>query len=100
MNSANGSDHDQFAFASQLDVEEPETYARAMQGPNATHWAKAMKEKLDQLRKTKTWELMSAREIVLGHRASGEKWVYRVKQGVDGNIAYFKARWVVTSYLQ
>ncbi len=73
MNSANGSDHDQFALASQLDVEEPETYARAMQGPNATQWAKAIEEKLDQLRKNKNWELILASEIELGHRAVGEK---------------------------
>lgn len=76
INSANASDHDQFACASQLDAEEPETYARAMQGPNATQWANAMEEELDQLRKTKTWELIPASEMEPGHRALGGKWVY------------------------
>lgn len=100
INSANASDHDQFACASQLDVKEPETYPRAMQGPNATQWAKAMEEELDQLRKNKTWELIPASEMEPSHRVLGGKGVYRVKRDVNGNIARFKARWVVKGYLQ
>lgn len=100
INAVNASNYDQFVCASQLDVEEPETYARAMQGPDATQWAKAMEEELDQLRKNKTWELIPASQMEPGHRALGGKWVYRVKRDVDGNIARFKARWVVKGYLQ
>lgn len=50
----NAGDLDQFVCSTQFDVEEPETYARAMQGPNAAQWAKAMKEELDQLHKNET----------------------------------------------
>lgn len=49
INSANAVDQDQFACSTQLDVEEPETYVRSMQGPNASEWAKAIEEELDQL---------------------------------------------------
>ena len=100
INSANASDHDQFACASQLDVKEPETYPRGMQGPNATQWAKAMEEELDQLRKNKIWELIPASGMKPSHRVLGGKWVYRVKRDVNGNIARFKARWMVKGYLQ
>lgn len=34
------------------------------------------------------------------HRAFEGKWIYRVKRDVDGNIACFKARWIVKGYLQ
>ena len=70
-----------------------------MQRPNATQWAKAIEEKLDQLHKNKTWTLILASEMKPGHKALGGKWVYKIKQDVDGNIARFKARWVVKGYL-
>lgn len=35
INSANAVNHDQFTSSTQFDVEEPETYSRAMQGPHA-----------------------------------------------------------------
>ncbi len=47
IHAANAGDLDQFICSTQFDVEEPETYTRAMQGPNATEWAKAMEEELD-----------------------------------------------------
>lgn len=83
-----------------FDIEEPQTYARAMQGPNATRWARAIEEELDQLHQNKTWELIPAHKMEPGHQALGGKWVYKVKRDVDGNIARFKARWVVKGYLQ
>lgn len=48
IHSTNAVDQAHFACSTQLDVEEPETYARAMQGPNTTQWAKAMEQQLDQ----------------------------------------------------
>lgn len=48
IHSANAVDQDHFACSTQLDVEEPETYPRAMQGPNTAQWAKAMEQQLDQ----------------------------------------------------
>lgn len=100
IHAANAIDQSHFACVSQFDVEEPETYAKAMQGPNAPQWAQAMTEELDQLHKNNTWELVHKDEIERGHRPLGGKWVYKVKRDVDGNIARFKARWVVKGYLQ
>ena len=99
IHAANAGDLDQFVGSTQFDVEEPETYTRAMQGPNATEWARAMKEELDQLQKNDTWILVPRSEIEPGHQPLGGKWVYKVKRDVDGNVARFKARWVVKGYL-
>ena len=100
INLANAVDQDQFARSTQLDIEEPETYARAMQGPNAAEWARAIEEELDQLEKNNTWELVHKSNVQPGYRPLGGKWVYKIKRDVDGNIARFKARWVVKGYLQ
>lgn len=100
VHTANAGDLDQFVCSTQFDVKEPETYARAMQGPNAVQWAKAIEEELDQLHKNKTWTLVPKDDIEPGHRPVGSKWVYKLKRDVDGNIAWFKARWVVKGYLQ
>lgn len=59
-----------------------------------------MEEELDQLHKNETWTLIPASEMKPGHQALGGKWVYKIKRDVDGNIARFKARWVVKGYLQ
>lgn len=92
MYATNATDADHFVCSTQLDVEEPETYTRAMKGPNAPQWAQAMTEELDQLYKNDTWKLVQRDEIEPGHRPLGRKWVYKVKRDVDGNIARFKAR--------
>ena len=87
IHSANAGDLDHFIGSTQFDVEEPETYARAMQGPNSTKWARAMEEELDQLRKNDIWILVLRSEIKPGHRPLGRKWVYKVKWDVNGKVA-------------
>lgn len=73
INLANATDQDQFVCSAQFDVEERETYARAMQGPNSTEWAKAMEEELDQLRRNETWDLVHRNNVEPGHRPLGGK---------------------------
>ena len=100
INSVNARNYEQFVFATQFDTEQPGTYTRAIQGPNATKWAKAMAEELDQLHKNETWTLIPASEMKPGHQALDGKWVYKIKRDVNSNIACFKAKWVVKGYLQ
>ena len=59
-----------------------------------------MEEELNQLEKNNTWELVHKSDVQPGHWPLGGKWVYKIKRDVDGNIARFKARWVVKGYLQ
>lgn len=67
IHSANTSDQDYYVCSTQFDVEEPETYARAMQDLNASQWTQAMEEELDQLNKNETWILTPKSEIQPGH---------------------------------
>lgn len=54
INLINTTNQDQFVCSSEFDVENLETYSRAIQGPNAAKWAKAIEEKLGQLHKNET----------------------------------------------
>lgn len=54
ISKANTQNQDQFAYSTQLDIEEPETYNRTMNGSYSSQWSWAMREKLDQLEKNKT----------------------------------------------
>ena len=69
---ANALDQSQFVFSTQLEVEESETYNKAMQGPHASQWSQAMKEKLDSLYQKNTWTLIPKGEMEPGHRPLGE----------------------------
>lgn len=71
-----------------------------MQGRNAAEWAKAMEEELDQLGKNNTWEFIHKSDIQIGHWRPSERWVYKIIQDVNGNIAQFKAKWMVKTHLQ
>lgn len=71
-----------------------------MSGSYSSQWSRAMREELDQLEKNNTWTLVNKKNIQPGHRALSGKWVYKVKRDVNGDIARFKARWVVKGYLQ
>lgn len=97
---ANVGDESPFFFSTQLDVEESETYNRAMSGAHAPQWSQAMREELDQLEKNCTWDLIHKDQIPAGHRPLEGKWVSKVKRYVTEEIARFNARSVVKNYLQ
>ena len=92
INLVNVTNQNQFVCSTQFNIEEPETYTCAIQGPNSTEWAKAIEEELNQLCKIETWKLVHRNDIERAHWPLGGKWVYKVKRDVNGNIARFKAR--------
>ena len=63
-----------------------------MGGPDANRWAQAMTKELDHLEKNATWTLVPRQDMEPGHCALGKKWIYKLKQDADGNIARFKAK--------
>lgn len=92
---ANAQTRADYAIATQLDAEEPESYNKAMQCSHAPQWAQVMREELDSLHKNKTWILIPKDVMEAGHRPLGEKWVYKVNRNVEGKISRFKARLVI-----
>ena len=67
-----------------------------MQGGTQIKWEHAMKEEMDSLLKNQTWSLV---ELPKGKKALTNKWVYKIKEEVDGRQRY-KARLVVKGFAQ
>jgi hypothetical protein len=72
----------------------PKDWREAKQNPR---WKEAMLEELAALEKNKTWELVS---FPVGKKVVSCKWVYALKQDLDGKIKRYKARLVVRGYSQ
>ena len=56
-----------------------------------------MKEELDALHKTGTWDLV---DLPSGKSSIGCKWVYKIKTRSDGTVDHYKARLVARGFTQ
>lgn len=75
----------------------PHLYCEAMVSKNATEWHKAMVEEMNVLKNNGTWHAVY---LLVGHRAIGSRWVFKVKYLPDGAIEHFKARMVTQGFSQ
>ena len=60
-------------FSTLASLQEPQTFHEASSNPL---WQQAMKEELDGLHKTRTWDLV---DLLSGKSTIGCKWVYKIK---------------------
>jgi ATP-binding cassette subfamily B (MDR/TAP) protein 1 len=64
---------------------EPETHSEALKMEDSQRWMEAMKEELRSLDKNSTWSLV---KLPAKKKALQNKWVFRVKDEVDGSKRY------------
>ena len=81
-------------FSSLASLQEPQTFREASSNPL---WQQAMKEELDALHKTGTWDLV---DLPFGKSAIGCKWVYKIKTRSDGTVDRYKVRLVARGFTQ
>ena len=74
--------------------EEPTTY---LEDSKYQVWVKAMKEELDAIEKSATWELITP---PIKCRPIGLKWVFKIKKNSRGEVTRHKARLVAKRYSQ
>ena len=78
------------------DAGEPEHFAEAMQRNESIKWELAIEDEIKSFQKNKTWSLTKLPE---GKKVLQNRWVYRLKEELDGNKRY-KARLVVKRFQQ
>ena len=83
------------AKATQL--EEPQTFAEAMNAPDSAQWKLAMDEEMVSLHENSTWSL---EQKPLGVKPIPVKWVFKIKRDASGNIERYKARLVAKGFMQ
>ena len=86
--------YDFHCFSALASLQEPQTFHKASFNPL---WQQAMKEELDALDKTGTWDLVDLPSIKF---AISCKWVYKIKTQSDGTVVRYKACLVARGFTQ
>ena len=79
-------------FSALASLQEPQTFHEDSSKPL---WQQAMKEELDALHKTRTWDPV---DLPSGKSVIGCKWVYKIKTRSDGTVDRYKARLVARGF--
>jgi hypothetical protein len=79
------------------DEDDPCSIGEALAGPEADHWAKAMKTEITQLECLCTWEIVDPPP---GANIINSGFVFHRKRDVKGNIASHKAHFIGKGYSQ
>ncbi|KAM1515934.1 hypothetical protein ACFX10_014988 [Malus domestica] len=77
--------------------EDPRDYTEAMSDIDSKRWQEAMKSEMDSMYQNQVWTLIDPPEGIV---PVGNKWVFKRKIGVDGNVETYKARLVAKGYRQ
>ena len=78
----------QSAFNAAAHDNPPNSYAEAMQWPDAEKWHDAAHEEIQSLLRNGTWELAT---LPPGRKAIGCRWVFVIKRKSDGTVDRYKA---------
>ena len=71
-----------------LDHGEPTNYEEAMMSPDSDKWLDAMKSEIGSMYENKMWTLV---DLPDDRQAIENKWIFRKKTNVDGNVTIYKA---------
>jgi hypothetical protein len=78
-------------------LEEPQNIEEALTCENSKEWECAMQEEYDSLMTNNTWTLVP---LPSGRKPVSCKWVFKIKQGANGEVECYKARLVARGFTQ
>src|SRR4051812_37492124 len=78
-------------------TDDPVTYEEAMMSPNSNKWQEAMKSEIGSMYENHVWTLV---DLPDGRKAVENKWIFKKKTDVDGNVTVYKARLVAKGFRQ
>jgi len=70
----------------------PEHFDDIQERDDRKQWLRAVNEEMTSLIENKTWNLM---KLSPGRKALDNRWVFKIKRNLDGNIDRYKARLVI-----
>ena len=80
-----------------LDHDEPTNYEEAMTSSDSMKWLEAMKSEMGSMYENKVWTLV---DLPDDRQAIENKWIFKKKTDVDGNVTVYKARLVAKGFRQ
>ena len=69
----------------------PMNYEEVMMSPDSTKWLEAVKSEMGSMYENKVWTLV---DLPDDRQAMENKWIFKNKTDVDGNVTVYKARLV------
>jgi hypothetical protein len=79
------------------DLDEPATYKEAMEGPESEKWLKAIKYEIKSMYDNQVWTLV---DTPSERKAVENKWIFKKKTDMDGNVTVYKAQLVAKGFQQ
>ena len=78
-----------------VDDSEPANYEEAMMSPDSEKWLEAMKSELGSMSENQVWTLVDPPS---DRKAVENKWLFKKKTDVAGNVTVYKARIVAKGF--
>jgi hypothetical protein len=78
-------------------LEEPQNIEEALTCENSKEWECAMQEEYDSLMANNKWTL---EPLLGGRKPISCKWVFKIKEGANGEVERYKARLVARGFTQ
>ena len=80
-----------------MDTEDPTTFEEAINRDDSKAWYEAMQSEMQSMYDNQVWTLV---DIPQGKRVVQNKWVFKMKMDMDGNMTTYKARLVAKGFTQ